>query len=262
MPETSTQAKQIRYLGDKKVPLKELRKEFYKIRKFEIQNLWQRSIFLITFIVILITGYANLTEKLLLERDKWLTNSDFSDIHIHVICCILAILGFIFSSIWIMMAKGSKAWYEIYEKRICQIEKELQVRVEYKMQPGAPWRLDNSFLSTDPGTYSVSRINIMLGQILLFIFGGASCIHIGCIIGLILTDTRYVILAIISAILILFFITGPFLKRLKGLAHSKGIITLEKEEEEAKKIQQEQSFLCDFSFNVPKWVASLTKTQS
>lgn len=262
MPETSTQAKQIRYLGDKKVPLKELRKEFYKIRKFEIQNLWQRSIFLITFIVILITGYANLIEKLLLERDKWLTNSDFSDIHIHVICCILAILGFIFSSIWIMMAKGSKAWYEIYEKRICQIEKELQVRAEYKMQPGAPWRLDNSFLSTDPGTYSVSRINIMLGQILLFIFGGASCIHIGCIIGLILTDTCYVILAIILAILILFFITGYFLKRLKGLAHSKGIITLKEEEEEAKKIQQEQSFLCDFSFNAPKWVASPTKTQS
>lgn len=262
MPETSTQAKQIRYLGDKKVPLKELRKEFYKIRKFEIQNLWQRSIFLITFIVILITGYANLIEKLLLERDKWLTNSNFSDIHIHVICCILAILGFIFSSIWIMMAKGSKAWYEIYEKRICQIEKELQVRAEYKMQPGAPWRLDNSFLSTDPGTYSVSRINIILGQILLFIFWGASCIHIGCIIGLILTDTCWVILTIISAILILFFITGLFLKWLKGLAHSKGIITLEKEEEEAKKIQQEQSFLCDFSFNVPKWVASPTKTQS
>jgi len=93
MPETSTQVKQIRYLGDKKVPLKELRKEFYKIRKFEIQNLWQRSIFLITFIVILITGYTNLIEKLLLERDKWLTNSDFSDIYIHVICCILAILG-------------------------------------------------------------------------------------------------------------------------------------------------------------------------
>lgn len=265
MPETSTQVKQIRYLGDKKVPLKELRKEFYKIRKFEIQNLWQRSIFLITFIVILITGYANLIEKLLLERDKWLTNSDFSDIYIHVICCILAILGFIFSSIWIMMAKGSKAWYEIYENRICQIEKELQVRAEYKMQPGAPWTLDNSFLSTAPGTYSVSRINIMLGQILLFIFGGASCIHIGCIIGLILTDTYKVILTTIltiSTFLILFFPIGYFLKRLKSLAHSKGIITPEEEEENAKKIQQEQSFLCDFSFNVPKWVASPIKTQS
>ncbi len=262
MSGTSTQVKQIRYLGDKKVSLKELRKEFYKIRKFEIQNLWQRSIFLITFIVILITGYANLIEKLLLERDKWLTNSDFSDIYTHVICCILAILGFIFSSIWIMMAKGSKAWYEIYEKRICQIEKELQVRAEYKMQPGAPWTLDNSFLSTAPGTYSVSRINIMLGQILLFIFWGASCIHIGCIIGLILTDTCYVILVIILAILILVFITGRFLKKLKDLAHSKGIITLKEEEEEAKKIQQEQSFLCDFSFNAPKWVASPTKTQS
>ena len=47
------------------VSLKELREEFYKIRKFEIQNLWQRSIFLATFIVLLFTGYGAFFEKLM-----------------------------------------------------------------------------------------------------------------------------------------------------------------------------------------------------
>ena len=52
------------------VSLKRLRKDLYKIRKFEIQNLWQRSIFLVAFIVILITGYGHLIEKLTSEYDK------------------------------------------------------------------------------------------------------------------------------------------------------------------------------------------------
>ena len=54
--------------SSKAIPLKQLREEAYKIRKFEIQNLWQRSIFLAAFIVILITGYGHLVEKLLSEN--------------------------------------------------------------------------------------------------------------------------------------------------------------------------------------------------
>ena len=55
------------------VSLKRLREDAYKSRKFEVQNLWQRSIFLVAFIVIHITGYGHLIEKLLSEYEKWLT---------------------------------------------------------------------------------------------------------------------------------------------------------------------------------------------
>ena len=69
MPGTSTSENQ------NQVSLKELREEFYKIRKFEIQNLWQRSIFLAAFIAILLTGYGHLIDKLLPESEKWLTDT-------------------------------------------------------------------------------------------------------------------------------------------------------------------------------------------
>lgn len=160
------------------VSLKRLRKDLYKIRKFEIQNLWQRSIFLVAFIVILITGYGHLIEKLMSEYDKWLTHSEFQILVIQTVCCILTFWGSIFSIIWIMMAKGSKAWYEIYERKICEIEEDLQVREEYRMNPGAPWTLDNSLCSCKAGAYSVSKINILLGQILLIFWRIAFYIHV------------------------------------------------------------------------------------
>ena len=144
------------------VSLREIRKDYYKIRKFEIQNLWQRSVFLATFIVILFTGYGTLVEKLLsLDGSK--------AIIAHIICCFLALIGSIFSMIWIMMAKGSKAWFEIYERKIIdgiETEKKLNIPKKYRMRKGAPWKLDNSLWTRKPGAYSVSKINILLGQVL------------------------------------------------------------------------------------------------
>lgn len=153
--------------SSKAIPLKQLREEAYKIRKFEIQNLWQRSIFLVAFIVIHITGYGHLIEKLLSEYEKWLTCNETLLLVIQTICCALAFLGSILSIIWIMMAKGSKAWYEIHENRIRKLELELNMEDKHRMRPASPWSLHNSLFSREPGAYSVSRINILLGQILL-----------------------------------------------------------------------------------------------
>ena len=159
------------------VSLEQLREEAYKIRKFEIQNLWQRSIFLAAFIVILITGYGHLVEKLLSEYEKWQTSNQDLLLVAEAICCALAFLGSIFSIIWIMMAKGSTAWYEIHEKRIRKLELELNMEDKHRMRPASPWSLDNSLFSREPGAYSVSRINILLGQILLVAWWLAFGIH-------------------------------------------------------------------------------------
>ena len=167
MPGTSTSENQ------NQVSLKELREEFYKIRKFEIQNLWQRSIFLATFIVLLFTGYGAFFEKLM-------SYDGLQSIIGHIICCLLALTGSIFSMLWIMMAKGSKAWYEIYERRIHNIEQEttLNIPKKYRMDKEAPWTIDNSLLSRKPGAYSVSRINILLGQVLWVIWIVAFTSHL------------------------------------------------------------------------------------
>ena len=181
MDEKTTPEKQIPSNQDRDhhVDLKEIREGFYKIRKFEIQNLWQRSIFLVTFTVILFTGYGQLMEQLILPKSKDLIHSEFDTLYINCICYILSIIGSTFSVIWIMMAKGSKAWYEIYERRIINIEKEsaLGIPQKYQMDKGAPWTLNNSLWSQEPGAYSVSKINILLGQVLRVIWVVISVIH-------------------------------------------------------------------------------------
>ena len=118
-------------------------------------------------------------EQLILPKSKDLIHSEFDVLCINCICYILSIIGSTFSVIWIMMAKGSKAWYEIYERRIINIEKEsaLGIPQKYQMDKGAPWTLNNSLWSQEPGAYSVSKINILLGQVLRVIWVVISVIH-------------------------------------------------------------------------------------
>lgn len=148
---------------DDQVSLKEIRETFYRLRNFEISNLWQRSIFLSALLIIFFSGYGFLVSKLFeKEIEKALI--------IHELCCIIALLAIVFSIIWIMMAKGSKAWYEVYERRIDEIEQEKNLNIPSKYRMGAdciPWSLDSSLITTKPGRYSVSKLNILIGIILM-----------------------------------------------------------------------------------------------
>ena len=71
------------------------------------------------------------------------------------------------------MAKGSKVWYEVYERKICKIEQEsdLQIAKEYQMGVDIkPWDLDASIWTNKAGSYSVSKLNIVIGRFLLYIW--------------------------------------------------------------------------------------------
>ena len=74
--------------------------------------------------------------------------------------------------IWIMMAKGSKAWYEVYERYIFEIEQEeaegLKIPERYRL--GAlcrPWEMNGNLFSKKAGRYSPSRRNITIGSVTL-----------------------------------------------------------------------------------------------
>ena len=161
---------------------KDLRETFYRLRDFEISNLWQRSIFLSALLVLFFPAYGVLVSKLLESTDK--------HIIYHEICCALALCAIIFSIIWIMMAKGSKAWFEVYERKICEIEDEEDLGIEgkYSMRNmrKVPWSLDSNLLTGKAGRYSVSKLNILIGQFLLFLWIIILIIHyIGTIISFI-----------------------------------------------------------------------------
>lgn len=146
-----------------KVTLKEIRETYYSHRNFEISNLLQRSVFLSAMLVLFYSGYGYLVSKFLDEELK-------SPLLLHELCCAIALLAIVFSIIWIMMAKGSKAWFEVYEKKICEIEKSKELKIPKDHQMGTkciPWDLDQCLLSNHGGRYSVSKLNILIGKVLL-----------------------------------------------------------------------------------------------
>lgn len=250
MSETSTSSKE-QTIRPTTEELKQLRKEYHEIRKFEIQNLWQRSLFLATFIVILLTGYGSLIKDLIGKNELQTQLT-------HSVCCGLTFLGAIFSIIWIMMGKGSKAWYEIYEQKIYKIEKEhLNWEEEYRLSGGSPNSFNNSLYSRGAGAFSVSRINILLGQVLFIICSTALCLHAlflwklkkgqleGC-----LTESFWPVLVFIIGILFLISVLLKFSVKSKSITNPNN---------NKKRQENKPATLCTLASNIRDWL--LCKTE-
>ena len=95
---------------DEKLKIYEL---LYKAYADEIKNLWQRSIFLGAFIVLVWTGYGALQLKFIArECDKF--NADLYHFASLGLCAVIIIL----SLLWVAMAKGSKFVQEAHERHI------------------------------------------------------------------------------------------------------------------------------------------------
>lgn len=181
------------------ITLRDVHKILWMCRDFEINHLWQRSIFLAAFMTLLFTCYGMLFSKFCdyLATSQSSANTLFV---LSVASLVLSILGVVFAVFWIMMAKGSKAWYEIYEKAICEIEgatdeaktsegneagrytneKVNQLRKENLLHGLLQKRAkcNNNIFSTDAGSYSVSRVNIAIGHVSLIFWSILYFVHV------------------------------------------------------------------------------------
>lgn len=156
----------------------EIWKQLYKRLELEINNLWQRSIFLASFIILAFTGYGCYFSKLFINCKSCCILGVY---HIPGIFlgCVISILGVL----WIALAKGSKYWFEIYEKKIAIFEHnylcnhQQYAYVEEKAMKDEKLKYDifnkdnvlvndSSFFSFSASAYSPSRINILLGWII------------------------------------------------------------------------------------------------
>jgi len=157
--------------------LKEIKDRFYKCRDFEISNLWQRSIFLTAFLLLCFSGYGTVLKNILEKSEEF-------NLIYHEIAAFVSIVGMVFSILWIMMGKASKAWYEFYEHQICAIEnkKELDIKECYRMGNGIYntdiSKIDSNIFSNNAGIYSPSKINILIGRICMIIWIVVFLIHI------------------------------------------------------------------------------------
>ncbi|WP_321479783.1 hypothetical protein [uncultured Bacteroides sp.] len=140
----------------------------YKCRDLEISNLWQRSIYLSVFITLCFTGYGvlifNIIQKCNVEYYIELS-------YLHLVSVFLSFVGCVFSALWTYMSKGSKAWYEVYETAISTFENNYKNKLDIPEENimgtmGIPIKkINNCILSTAAGTYSPSKINILIGQV-------------------------------------------------------------------------------------------------
>lgn len=235
-------------------------------RDFELKHLWQRSVFLAVFLLGIASAYAlyikdvfipnlspnqitatlnsgkkevdgstkytliinpnsNLEIEALIKKDKPFSVL-FTPGAVPILICLL---GIIFSVLWIIMGKGSKAWYELYESNLAKMsdnprfwkdeaegESELDKifcnkrtgrYTEYlfgHLQNRHGGHIDKKLFSTAAGSFSVSKVNIMIGIISLKFFIAALFFHIYWLCKILFTDP-------LPPILIIFPITALFL---------------------------------------------------
>lgn len=192
---------------DKSVSLKELREKFYELRDLEIQNLWQRASIFAGLIGLFFAGYGYILIGFLGKGEDQFEQVGLA----HVLCCGIAILAIIFSVIWIAMAKGAKAWFEVQERKICEIEEEEELAIPARFRmgtlsyPGIDSEPDFCLLSRKGGRYSVSKLNILLGQVLLVCWCGIFILHFVLLICGYGPKEISVGLAIFLGLLMLFF---------------------------------------------------------
>lgn len=173
-----------------KFTTKDLYTELFHCRDFELQHLWQRSVFLAGFMIALFTLYGSFLGSRLNENEP-------IHITIHYFAFFIGCVGIIISQLFIMMIKGSKRWYEQFEQSIYwfyyndtdlfskELNKNLEDYLEDKKYPHFGGlknikkdRINNSLLNTNAGYYSVSRINIVLGQLLCLVWMGIIGFHL------------------------------------------------------------------------------------
>lgn len=127
---------------DNKVSHGDIHEKLWAARDFEINHLWQKSIFLATFITLTFTLYFSAVNKFSPDYPSYAVTavqsvrlidvvpddhsniekkSESADDRVHLIILnVICLFGYSFAVLWICMARGSKYIYERIEKGICK----------------------------------------------------------------------------------------------------------------------------------------------
>lgn len=125
------------------------------IRKFEIELYWKRASYFWTLITVAFTGYFTLIRTL---------NGLHSNLSF-VVCCI----GFVLSTAWYLVNRGSKYWQENWEQHVDLLEDEHMgslYKITIAHENYKPWKLHSGY------PYSVSKINQLVSLYVVCIWAG------------------------------------------------------------------------------------------
>lgn len=163
-------------MNSSKISNVDIYKTLWKCRDFELSTLWQRSAMLGVFMIASYTGYGAWILQMTGSGSKvtWET--------CHIVSLAICWFGLVCASLWVMMMKGSKAWYERYEAAICAfVERDESDafesdRVKDDAGFGICWQkgtekripeIDYSLFSVSAGGFSPSKVAILVGVVSL-----------------------------------------------------------------------------------------------
>ena len=165
--------------ADFRIEPKDVYERTWACRDFELSHLWQRSVFLAVFLLAIAGAYGTI-----------ILNMYFSDRNVtyqqQFIASGVCWLGISFSILWVMMAKGSKYWFEKYEAGIDyfeqsdygeNIKKVKDFPHHGNMPPLEKYMYDENIFSPKAGHYSVSKVNASIGIVSLIVFSFLEMFH-------------------------------------------------------------------------------------
>ena len=146
------------------VSLRDIYMRLCACRDFEIKLQWERAVFLTAFLIACFAGYGSF---LLSVHQHGAGGGNFSSFVTNGIFITLTFVGVALSFLWILMAKGSKAWYEHYEQAITAFAKKHATKEVPEYMMAHRW-YDMPYIDRSPmsncvfnfkgGAYSVSKI--------------------------------------------------------------------------------------------------------
>ena len=168
---------EMRRLKDNTISVESLRNTFYSRYESELKNLWQHSIFIWGFEVLLFTAYGYLVASFFLDIEK---NTNL--FVCNIVAIVFSFVGLCISAIWIALAKSTKTWQEYFEALIMNLEED----VDYFPFPrvlamgGFHNRLSNidqSLMTTNIGKFSPGKLNIFISQFVWIIWFCICIVH-------------------------------------------------------------------------------------
>ncbi len=153
--------------------LKQLYDRYNQCRDLELDRFWKNSVFVWVFLALCFTAFGTLV------KDKYMPNKQLlpiDDDKYFLFLVIVSGIGLFLSFIWVWMARGLKAWYEVFEIAIWDMETNKNV---FGYPSGytidSYWvvkdtKNDFQKLLVSSASISTSKIVILIGRFLILVW--------------------------------------------------------------------------------------------
>lgn len=160
--------------GVNKDTLKDLYNRYNQCRDQELDRFWKNSTYVWIFLALCFGGFSRILLKYL-EIEVKPEKQYYFDMRktYETILTIIGFMGLLCSFIWVWMARGMKAWYEVFEMAVWQMDKDnaLNRLNNQKYNIENFWRIKDSRFVLQKALFgsdsnSTSKIVILIGRLL------------------------------------------------------------------------------------------------